>query len=413
MRRSRIKILTAQFLGFCFFVVPLRVSAQNNSANLKSLYDNHQWFELRDAIATRRNVPLFYQGMVACAFNKIPECEIKLRTVIHSQPQSDEAVEAHRTLAAVYRRQGKYRQILSELDALLAIRPSDADAQGDHPLFAVLSKFTDQQVSHRKRATLQLQDGGIPFSIHGVTATYWFDTGAEISVLTESEAKRFGMTIQTTQTKMGDVTGTQFDTKVAVADQLYIGPIELKNVAFLVVSDDRPPFNEAQQGSRGLIGLPVIFALQRFTWMNNKFEINPKSLTKSTAQSDMCFDGNHPVAQVQFKDHDLPFTLDTGASNTDLYPPFAKTYRDLIQAAAKTNSYKMEGVGGTKQMDAAMLSSLHFSIGGFPVVLEPAGILLTNTVESSRYFYGNLGIDLLQQAKKTTFDFRAMTLTLQ
>jgi hypothetical protein len=73
----------------------------------------------------------------------------------------------------------------------------------------------------------------------------------------------------------------------------------------------------------------------------------------------------------------------------------------------------MEGVGGAKNMDAAVLKSLPLSIGGFPVVLSPAGILLTNTVERSKFFYGNLGIDLLQQAHKTTFDFKAMTLTLQ
>jgi predicted aspartyl protease len=281
------------------------------------------------------------------------------------------------------------------------------------PIFAVLGKFPDQQVSHRNHAVLQLQDGGLPFSIHGVKATYWFDTGAEISVMTESEAKRFGMAIKTTSTKMGDITGTQFNAKVAVAEELSIDSIKLKNVTFLVVSDDRPPFNQAPSGSRGLIGLPVIFALQKFAWMGNKFEIQPKSLNKSAAHAEMCFDGNHPVVQIQFKNRNLAFTLDTGASNTDLYPSFAKTYPDLIQAAAKTNSYKMEGVGGTKQMDAAMLSSLHFSIGGFPVVLNSPGVLLTNTVENSRYFYGNLGIDLLQQAKKTTFDFKAMTLTLQ
>jgi hypothetical protein len=38
---------------------------------------------------------------------------------------------------------------------------------------------------------------------------------------------------------------------------------------------------------------------------------------------------------------------------------------------------------------------------------------LTPTGETSKFFEGNLGIDLLQQAHRTTFDFKAMTLTLQ
>jgi predicted aspartyl protease len=393
-------------------VAPLCLDAQDNNANLKSLYDKHSWFELRDAV-TKENAPVFYQGMVACAFNDLRTCQKKLRVVVKSKPQSDEAVEAHRTLAAIYRRQGKYHQILAELDALLAISPGDSDTQGDRPLFAALAKFPDQQVTHKSRAMLHLQDGGIPFSIHGVTGTYWFDTGAEISVLTESEAKRFGLAIQATSTKMGDVTGTRFSTRVAVADELSIGTIRLRNVAFLVVSDDRPPFNQAQTGSRGLIGFPVIFALQRFAWTGNQFEIEPKLSHENAVHGNMCFDGNHPIVQVEFQNQNLAFTLDTGASNTDLYPRFAKAFPELIQAATKTNSYKMEGVGGTRQMDAAMLSSLHFRIDGFPVGLKSTGVLLANTAETSKFFYGNLGIDLLQQAKKATFDFKVMTLALQ
>src|SRR5579864_3546955 len=52
-------------------------------------------------------------------------------------------------------------------------------------------------------------------------------------------------------------------------------------------------------------------------------------------------------------------------------------------------------------------------IGGFSTTLKSVGVLLKLTTDASKFFAGNLGIDLLQQAHKTTFDFRAMTLTLQ
>jgi hypothetical protein len=73
----------------------------------------------------------------------------------------------------------------------------------------------------------------------------------------------------------------------------------------------------------------------------------------------------------------------------------------------------MEGAGGAKYMEAATLESLKFSIGGFPATLKSVGVLLKPTTNASRFFAGNLGIDLLQQAHKTTFDFRRMTLRLQ
>jgi hypothetical protein len=109
----------------------------------------------------------------------------------------------------------------------------------------------------------------------------------------------------------------------------------------------------------------------------------------------------------------LAFVLDTGATNTDLYPPFASAFPELIRSATKTDSYKMEGVGGAKYMEAATLESLQFSIGGFPATLKSAGVLLKPTSNASRFFAGNLGIDLLQQTHKTTFDFKAMTLSLE
>lgn len=72
-----------------------------------------------------------------------------------------------------------------------------------------------------------------------------------------------------------------------------------------------------------------------------------------------------------------------------------------------------EGVGSSKNMNAAILESLRFVVGGYPVVLKPSNVLLTPTGETSKFFQGNLGIDLLQQAHEVTFNFRAMTLSLR
>ena len=127
----------------------------------------------------------------------------------------------------------------------------------------------------------------------------------------------------------------------------------------------------------------------------------------------MCFEGKNPVTQLQFENRSLAFSVDTGAVNTDLNPAFADAFPELIRTAEKTDSYKMEGVGSIKYMDAAILPSVHFSIGGFPVILNHADVLLKQSVAGYNVFYGNLGNDLLQQAHKTTFDFKAMTLTLQ
>ena len=261
---------------------------------------------------------------------------------------------------------------------------------------------------------VELRHGGLPFSINGVQATYWFDTGAELSVMSESEAKRFRLRIYSAAVKVGDVNGTQVGARVAVADELSIGSVRVKHAGFLVLPDNQPPFNEQSVGSKGLIGLPVLLALNRFVWgADRKFEIGPEPSNRKMSHPNVCFDGNHPVVQVRYDDRGVAFTLDTGATNTDLYPPFAAAFPELVRSAVQTDSYKMEGVGGARYVRGAMLKSLRFSIGGFPVTLKSAGVLLKPTTGSSKFYDGNLGIDLLQQAHETIFDFKAMTLTLR
>jgi hypothetical protein len=390
----------------------LCVAAQNGNTNLKPLYDSHQWFELRDSIS-KGGASAFYQGAVACAFNDVRRCEKKFHEVFNSAPKSDEAVEAHRTLASAYFTHGEYRKASAQVNAILALRPTDADALGGQPVLAALADTPDQQIAGR-HTTVQLQDGGLPFSINGVHATYWFDTGAELSVLAESEAKRFGLQVRLASVQVGDVNGTKVSMRIAVADELSIGSIRIKHVAFLVLPDNQPPFDEQSPSSRGLIGLPVLLAFKRFVWGADKsFEVGPESSHKGMPHAGLCFDGNHPIVQVAYESQPLAFTLDTGATNTDLYPPFASAFPELIRSATKTDSFKMEGVGGAKYMEAATLESLKFSIGGFPAMLKSVGVLVKPTTDASRFFAGNLGIDLLQQAHQTTFDFKAMTLTLQ
>lgn len=386
--------------------------APKDDANLKSLYDSHQWFQLRNSVRNGA-APLFYQGAVACAFNDRRNCERKLAQVIESRPHSESATEAHRLLAAAYFRLGKYHEALMHVDAVLAVHPDDSDVKDDRPLLAALHDSADQTVVRRTSTTVELQDA-LPIKVNGVPGTYWFDTGADVSALSESDAKRFHLHVLNALIKEGDVTGTKVDSRVAVADELSIGGFRIAHVAFLVFSDSQPPFNQLPSGSRGVIGLPVLLALQRFVWRaDKKFEIDRKSSSGNLTQPNLCFNGHGALALVQFENHNLTFTLDTGATHTNLYPPFAELFPELVQTGAKTQSYKMEGVGGAKNMNAAALESLRMSIGDFPVTLKPANVLLTHTTQGSHFFQGNLGIDLLQEARKTIFDFKTMTLSLQ
>jgi predicted aspartyl protease len=207
--------------------------------------------------------------------------------IIRSHPASDEAIEAHRRLASLYLTHGKYREALARVDAVLALRTDDSDARDIRPLLATLSESPDQEVVRTTRTTLEIHEDGLQFSIHGLEATYGFDTGANFSILSESEARRFGLRVRDVATKVSVSTGARVGLRIAVADEP--SSVRLKNVEFLVFPDDQPPFNQQTPGSRGLIGIPVLCDLRSsHSRVTRPIVYLPKgSMTNETVQSHM------------------------------------------------------------------------------------------------------------------------------
>jgi hypothetical protein len=407
--RSLVAWLTLLALGHTCFAV------DNKRPDLRSLYDAHRWFALRDTVR-KTDAPLFYRGAVACVFNDVRQCEKKSKALIRSQPHSEQAHAAHSLLAGVYLRYGQYRKALSQVDEMLVLEPADSDAKSVRPLLAALSSSPDQSIGRRHSSRLSLHregaDFGVPVFINGTPATYTFDTGANLSLLSESEAKRLGLAVRDVESSMEVMTGARVSLRIAIASEFTVGAFRLKHVAFLVFPDDQPPFNDLPMGERGIIGIPVLLAFQSFSWgSDGSFEISAPR--RRLAHSDLCFDGQIPVADVQFENRSLSFSLDTGAEVTYLYPPFAAAFPDLVKEQGKKESQKVTGVGSSTQVESSTLPKLQLGVGGIATILQPARILLAQTTAGSKLFDGNLGMDLLTQAQRTTLDFRSMTLTLQ
>jgi predicted Zn-dependent protease len=149
------------------------VALGDDGRSPKLLYDQHRWFELRDAIKGRPVSPL-YKGAVAAAFNDRKNAEEYLGRTIRLKPNSVEAEEAHELLANVYIRFGKYRDAVRQLGAALTIKPENADAKNARALFAAWSKYPDQHTERLKPGSVHAdvsEHGGVrlPVTIHGKT----------------------------------------------------------------------------------------------------------------------------------------------------------------------------------------------------------------------------------------------------
>jgi predicted aspartyl protease len=252
----------------------------------------------------------------------------------------------------------------------------------------------------------------VPLKIDGKDAEYFFDTGAGISVLGQSEARRLGLVVKPVSGKMGEASGTDVGgLQLTVASDLIIGGLHLKNVPFIVLADGGEPWIHMPRKRRGIIGLPVLLAMQTVRWTpSGSFEFAFQAGDLKPSVSNMLFHNSNPVIQVTVEGKHLNFTLDTGAVDTDLNPSFANALPDLLKTG-QAEHRSIEGLGGSNNYDSVLLSSVTFEIGGQSPTLKPAHVFTEHG--NGTWAAGNLGMDLLKQRQGFTLDFKAMMLHLE
>lgn len=96
-------IFTISLTLLCF-------SVATDKPSLQALYDQHRWFELRDAIKGQQAPPL-YTGAVASAFNDPQAAEKYFNETIKLNPASDGAADARDMLADRARRKKPVRVV--------------------------------------------------------------------------------------------------------------------------------------------------------------------------------------------------------------------------------------------------------------------------------------------------------------
>lgn len=401
----------------CLIAVALLAStclpalAENNPDSCQP----HDWFQLQER-AAKGKVSLLCKGVVDSSFEKRDVAERELNAVIRKMPRSASSSDALEALANMYFREGRYRKALAQLDRTLAEKPDAEDVKAMHSLFSVLAQSPDLVVVSSQAATMHsetIEDNlFLPVTANGVAGTYIADTGANISLLCESEARRLGLKVRETTSKVADISGTPSGVRVTEIPDLWIGKTHLKHVAFVVFPDTNEPFVDLPEGHRAVLGIPVLIALGVFRIdKDNRVDIQAGSPSSQGKVIPLAFDGAIPVTQLRLNGKTLSVAFDTGASHTYLYAAFAKAFPDLMRTGNK-QAHTLRGVSGSTTQESISLPSVRFSFGK-DTQLAPATVLLQSTTDTSKWAAGNLGFDLVQQVLPITVDFHAMQVSVE
>ncbi|HSJ11631.1 MAG TPA: retropepsin-like aspartic protease, partial [Gillisia sp.] len=144
-----------------------------------------------------------------------------------------------------------------------------------------------------------------------------FDTGANFSTITESMAVLFQMKMLQGNFEVKSITGDKIQSRVAIAPEIKLGTISIKNAVFLVFPDEALAFPQIDYQISGIIGFPVIEALNEIQITADDRFLVPKTPSRPFERN-LALDFLTPLLLLEDKYGTGTYTFDTGADKTML-----------------------------------------------------------------------------------------------
>jgi hypothetical protein len=383
----------------------------------------------RDVFALRRRLDLieaddlpevlYGRSLVRHAFNDLTGSNDAIEQVRQRGGLSDSLLFKLAALEVTnLLRLSRYREGLAVADRALAAPPPAADSgevadlSNVRKILRALAHVPPQEVVRLDSATIVLDRGLVPVVVDGRRRDYIFDTGANLSTLSRSEARALGLTILPAGIDVGSSTDLRNIADLAVADRLIIGGLEVRHVVFLVFEDRLLTF--PGMTIRGIIGFPVIEAMGEVR-LRPSGEIIVPGRSTVPRLANLALDGHTPLTTIEWRGDTLVCRLDTGANTTDIYEPFYRRYRGWVDSVGRADSTTSGGIGGLRTLPVRALTDLVIGVGGTTHRLAEVPVITRSIVarEADNFFYCNLGHDVFDAFTEYVIDFREMSFVLR
>ena len=312
----------------------------------------------------------------------------------------------------------QYPAGLARADTALAAPPAGIaaasidDLRNLRRILAALATTPPQQVVRRDATTFRLEQGRAPVTVGDSARRYILDTGANLSVLTRSEARALGLRILEADVDVGSSTDVRNSADLAVADRVTIGRVALEHVVFLVFDDAALTFPGVI--IQGIIGFPVIEAL-------GEVRISEEGVVTVPAEpphrpvANLALDGHTPLTTVRWEGQTLLCRLDTGANTTDVYEPFYRRFRAGVDSLGRLDTLETGGVGGIRSLPIRVLRDFRIEVGDTTFRYDSLPVITRSITptEADNYLFCNLGHDLLDRFSEMVLNFRDMSFLLR
>lgn len=300
-------------------------------------------------------------------------------------------------------------EILNDYEGFIAPEEKE-NLQNTLIIWRALQNVPKQEVMIPGEVSLQLHRDKLGLKNLEVTAgdisqNFIFDTGANFSTITESTAEQFNLTMLNGHFEVNSITGKKVLSQIAVAPEIRLGEIRIKNAVFLVFPDAALAFPQLDFQINGILGFPVIEALNEIQLTATDEFIVPLKQTEFHERN-LAIDFLTPLLYIKDRYAAGSYTFDTGASHTMLYNTYYHRLSKTVTDTLPEVDYSFGGAGGgiTKK---GIYHSFSPEIHGKRVNIDSVIVLKEPVTEKNQNF-GNLGQDLIGKFEKMTINFEKM-----
>jgi len=389
-----------------------------------ALLDRRDYFRLRDLSSGLPDTPVGWLARVqtAAAFNDPARSNAIIREALARPLPDDERFELLELRAgndlSLYRYADAYTAARRALEVRAAGDSAEADQLANlSRAFAALRDAPQQTVIRRGGVKLRLDGGGfdlamLPLTVNDSVRSYVLDTGANFSTIMRSEALAVGMRIRPAGFRVGTSTDREVTADLAVADRLTIGDVEVRNAVFMVMDDEALTFPDSVR-IPGIVGFPVIEALGELRLSGRRELEVPSAAPRRTARN-LALEGQTPITPVSWLGERFVCELDTGADTSQFFYPFFRRFRTRIEAAARPDTARYAGAGGSQAYPGYRMPRMRLAVGDTTVAVDSVFIHSQPSADPDERDFPacRIGQDVLAAYERYVLNFRDMAFLL-
>lgn len=254
----------------------------------------------------------------------------------------------------------------------------------------------------------------IKVSINQIDTSFVFDTGAGISVIANSLAKKLSLRIlESDSINVSGFTGIANETRMAIADSIAIGDLKIYNAYFLIFNDEALTFADGNYKINGIIGFPILKEIGSIMLLKDTIQFANTYRKIPVKEKNLFTEYLHPILYLTFNGDLLPFCFDTGGNETLFSRTFFERYKSSLEKDPhKTASQKIASVGGEIKYQSITMENLSLNLNTFKLTLKNLEINKDQYHRFGKEFYGNFGKDGLSQFSKVVISFKGNYLEL-